>query len=173
VLTSITVTPDHINVAKGANQVFVAQGFDQFGQPIALGAVTWSSSAGNVSPAGMFRSSNFGQSIRVTATVGSISGFAIVNVVQTNLDSAFAWPVPFKPAAGHTLIHFDNLSPSSKIKIFTAMGALVKELSNDNGGTSVTWNVKNETGENVASGVYLFQIKATASEKRGKIVIIR
>ena len=41
------------------------------------------------------------------------------------------------------------------------------------GGWTVTWDVKNEDGDRVASGVYIYQIKNSFSEKRGKLVIIR
>ena len=37
----------------------------------------------------------------------------------------------------------------------------------------VDWNVTNSDGDNVASGVYIYQIKNSFSEKRGKLIIVR
>jgi hypothetical protein len=166
------VVPNNISIGKDANQQFTARGLDQFGNLMTLGAISWSSTAGSVSGSGMFGSSTLGQSIRIIATSGGISGFAIVNVVQVSLDIAKAFPVPFKPALGHTVITFQDLAVDATIKIYTIHGELVAEIRSPLG-NDVTWDVKNSDGESVASGVYIYQIKAGPSEKRGKLVIIR
>ena len=82
-----------------------------------------------------------------------------------------ASPVPFKPSLGHNSIRFSNLAGDATIKIFTITGELVKEIRTSN--ASYDWEVKNQDGAAVASGVYLYQIKNAESEKRGKLVIIR
>ena len=61
----------------------------------------------------------------------------------------------------------------STIKIYTITGELVQLLQTDANADPVQWNVKNKSGDNVASGVYIYQIKNSFSEKRGKLVIIR
>jgi hypothetical protein len=66
-----------------------------------------------------------------------------------------------------------RLAPDAKVKIYTIMGELVKELSDDDNDGTVSWDVKNKDGERVASGVYLYQIKNPYSEKRGKLMVIR
>jgi hypothetical protein len=53
------------------------------------------------------------------------------------------------------------------------MGELVQTLSGPDANGNIAWNVKNSDGDNVASGVYIYQIKNSFSEKRGKLVIIR
>jgi len=131
-----------------------------------LGPVTWKSDGGNVNASGVFRSNALGQAIKVTASSGTVSGSATVNIIQTQLDSAYAWPVPFKPALGHTIIHFSNLAVGSTIKIFTITGEMVKQIDTD---TDVTWDVKNLDGDNVASGVYIYQIKTPTARKKGKL----
>ena len=105
--------------------------------------------------------------------MGSVSGSAQVNIIQTDLGSAYAWPVPFKPASGHSQITFSNLATDSTIKIYTVTGELVKQLHNDGDVTFLQWDAKNKDGDNVVSGVYVYQIKNSFSEKRGKLVIVR
>ena len=53
------------------------------------------------------------------------------------------------------------------------MGALVQTLSGADGNGNIAWNVKNSDGDNVASGVYIYQVKNSFGEKRGKLMIIR
>ena len=97
----------------------------------------------------------------------------MAGAIQTSLASAYAYPVPFKPASGHTVITFKGLAPSSTIKIYTIMGERVKQLVSDSNGSNVIWDVTNDDGENVASGVYIYQIKNSFSEQRGKLIIVR
>ncbi len=92
---------------------------------------------------------------------------------MTQLDGAKAFPVPYKPSLGHTVITFSGVAPDTTIKIFTIMGELVQQLQSDSNGNNVIWDVRNKDGENVASGVYVYQIKNSFSEKRGKLIIIR
>jgi len=167
------VTPTNISIKIGSNQTFTAKGYDQYGNLIAIGPITWSSTAGNVSGSGVFKALSTGTQIRITATVGSISASALVTAFQADLDGAHAWPVPFKPASGHTTITFTGLGADTTIKIYTVTGELIKHLHNDGDVPSLAWDVKNADGHPVASGVYVYQLKNPYSEKRGKLVIVR
>jgi len=109
----------------------------------------------------------------ISASISQSAVYIIAGQLQTQLDGAYAYPVPYKPALGHTVITFKNLATDSTIKIYTIMGELVKQLHNDGDVPSLTWDVKNSDGDRVASGVYVYQIKNSFSEKRGKLVIIR
>lgn len=111
-----------------------------------------------------------------TVTVPAIakSGvYVLAGAIPTNLSASYAYPVPYKPSTGHTFIYFRNLAPDTTIKVFTIMGELVKELHADGTVDPLPWDVKNTDGDNVASGVYLYQIKNSFSEKRGKLMVIR
>jgi len=109
----------------------------------------------------------------VTAFITKSGVYVLAGAVTTDLGSSYAWPVPFKPSSGHTVINFSGLAADSTIKVYTIMGELVKQLHNDNNETNLQWDVKNSDGDNVASGVYIYQIKNAFSEKRGKLIIIR
>jgi hypothetical protein len=101
--------------------------------------------------------------------------FLLAGILPTSLSGAYAYPVPFRPSLGHTQITFKNLAVDSIIKIYTIMGELVRTLVYPNDGSGVVvWNpVTNDHGDNVASGVYIYQIKNEYSEQRGKLIIIR
>ncbi|HPP88394.1 MAG TPA: T9SS type A sorting domain-containing protein, partial [bacterium] len=86
-------------------------------------------------------------------------------------------PNPFVPNDGaNSGIIFDNLpANAAAIKIFTLRGALVteKSLNNTTSNKYYQWDVKNDAGREVASGVYLFVVTSPSGTKTGKFVIIR
>ncbi|MDR2192129.1 MAG: T9SS type A sorting domain-containing protein [Endomicrobium sp.] len=86
------------------------------------------------------------------------------------------YPNPWIPAdksnTHNGIITFAGLSPAGgTIMIYNSTGELVKKLSWDTG-SSATWDAKNDIGENVASGVYIWVLTQGGNEN-GKIVIVR
>jgi hypothetical protein len=67
---------------------------------------------------------------------------------------------------------FDRLPDSavSSLKIFTISGELVRSLS---GTGTIQWDMRNGSGQNVASGIYLYLLTANHQQKTGKIAVIR
>jgi hypothetical protein len=64
------------------------------------------------------------------------------------------------------------MSANSTVKIFTVSGRLARTLSAPGG--SVLWDLTNDSGEKVASGLYLTLITDNEGNKtRGKLAIIR
>ncbi|MBI4055695.1 MAG: T9SS type A sorting domain-containing protein [Elusimicrobia bacterium] len=109
-------------------------------------------------------------------TLSLQSGFdpGVSRPAQINLIRAHAFPVPFRPSQGHTQITFTRLTPQATVKIFTLSGTLVKTLRKQDGMTdAVQWDVRNESGEKLASGLYLYLIESDGSKKQGKLLIIR
>ncbi len=71
----------------------------------------------------------------------------------------------------HKPITFDQLSPGCTIKLFTTSGHLVRQLSTTDG--SAVWDMTNEKGELVASGMYVYLVTAEDGQTaRGQIAII-
>lgn len=84
VLTSIVVSPASPTVSIGGTQQFMANGFDQFGNPFSIlpSSVSWSSSnaaVGTINGSGLFSALAVGTST-ITATSGNISGSALATV---------------------------------------------------------------------------------------------
>ena len=96
-----------------------------------------------------------------------------VEVTSTNLDSARVFPNPWRSdKMSGSPVTFDHLTTNSTIKIFTVSGHWVTTLSAPGG--SVTWSLRNDSGELVAPGLYLYVITNTQNQqKRGKLAIIR
>ncbi|MBD3271187.1 MAG: T9SS type A sorting domain-containing protein [Elusimicrobia bacterium] len=111
----------------------------------------------------------------VTAQTSQLTVFVLMGSVFNNLNSAKAYPVPFKPTqnASHTHIIFSSLQPNSIIRIYSLSGDLVKVLNADANGTDIRWNARNSSGNKVVSGVYFYHIESPGDDKTGKLVIIR
>ncbi len=109
----------------------------------------------------------------VTAPVKSFSTFTAMATAATALSDAYAYPNPFKPSEGHTTVTFTNLASQCTIKIFTLSGNLVKTISESSGTGMNTWDVKNEAGQVLQSGLYFYVIKSPSDVKTGKLVIIK
>ena len=86
--------------------------------------------------------------------------------------SIHIFPNPFKPSKGDSFITFRNIPLYSSITITTLSGELVRELST-NTSTDVIWDVKNQEGKDLASGVYYYRINFPSGSASGKLAVIR
>jgi hypothetical protein len=136
-----------------------------------LSDVQWSSTSGNVSGAGAFASPSLGQNVRITATSGGKSGSAFATIISYDVSGAYAYPVPYKASFGTGIINFTGLGSQSSIRIYTTSGHKVFDIEVNT--PSYQWNVKNSSGQNVASGVYFYVIQSPESKKNGKLIIIQ
>lgn len=69
-------------------------------------------------------------------------------------------------------ITFDQIGAQAEITLFNTAGHLVKKLSTPTG--SVQWNLDNQSGDKVASGIYLYHCKdGQGRTRKGKVAIIR
>ena len=97
-----------------------------------------------------------------------------VTFVNANLSAVRVYPNPWRADkhAAHPSVTFAGLTIGTTIKIFTASGHLAKELHTD--GPSIAWDLTNDSGDKVASGVYLYVIADGQGDKvRGKVAVIR
>lgn len=98
--------------------------------------------------------------------------FIIEKLIPLHLN-VIIYPNPFKPDKGNKGITFSGLTEEVKIRIFNIIGELVREVS-VLGQTEWQWNTKNDSGEKVSSGIYIYIITNSVGEKvSGKIGIIR
>jgi hypothetical protein len=83
------------------------------------------------------------------------------------------YPNPYKPPEGHTEITFSELTENVRIRIFTISGELIIDRQIV-GQSSWVWDGKNERGEAVARGIYIYLItNSEGGKKIGKIAIIK
>ncbi len=89
------------------------------------------------------------------------------------LDQVRVYPNPWR-SDRHAArsITFDQFTVDTELKIFTVSGHHVKTLPRSS--DSVTWDLTNESGDRVASGVYVYQLKAEGGAKKtGQVVVIK
>jgi hypothetical protein len=84
-----------------------------------------------------------------------------------------AYPNPWRSDrhTGH-FVTFDRLGGQATVKIFTVSAQHVKTLQTT--GDSVSWDLTNDQGGTVASGLYLYLITTdTGAHLAGKLAVIR
>lgn len=90
------------------------------------------------------------------------------------LPAIVVYPNPCYPNKGQAEVKIANLpSQDSKVNIYTISGELVRTLDDDTEIISApaTWDLKNDDGEKVARGVYIYIF--SDNKKTGKIAIIK
>jgi hypothetical protein len=108
------------------------------------------------------------------------SAFGTPMAAAPDLSAVRVYPVPYKPNGGNPDqgdpsrgIIFDQLPADSTIKIYTITGRLVAELS-ASAGDSVSWNARNSSGQDAASGGYLAVVSSPGLRSVvKKLLIIR
>lgn len=115
----------------------------------------------------------------VTARTTHFSVYALKGSPSTDVSAAYAYPVPFDTAEGHTKINFGKVPAAPipsvcRIRIYTITGSLVKEQEINDGAGVWSWDVKTVGSQPVAPGVYIYVIENDDSVKKiGKLMVIR
>src|SRR5258706_5844409 len=94
-----------------------------------------------------------------------------VRLVPLNFSSVKVYPNPWRAdrTGGHP-ITFDFLPQNAAVSLFTVSGHLVKTLPTN----AAQWDLTNNAGERVGSGIYIYVIKTPDDEfSRGKLAIIK
>jgi hypothetical protein len=97
-----------------------------------------------------------------------------ISLVDTASAAVNVYPNPWRVDKSRNLpITFDGVHDGSTVKLFTLAGFWIKTLHASS--TSITWDLRNDNGEPVASGLYLYLIESSDGHKtaRGKLAIIR
>lgn len=105
----------------------------------------------------------------------------------SNMEHVAVVPNPYKGSAEWDLgpnqreIHFVNIPAGSTVRIYTSVGELLRVLtqnpSSSPGGTTgeLAWDLKNDDGRTVVSGIYLYTVNPPdgRTPKKGHFVIIK
>jgi hypothetical protein len=115
----------------------------------------------------------------VTSSNGSItvqppaSPAPVITNAATELSAVRVYPSPWRSNihTGHP-VTFSGLTADATVKIFTVSGRWVKSVSST--GSQATWDLKNDSGDTVASGLYIYLVTDSQGNKaRGKFSVIR
>ncbi|MCK4916513.1 MAG: T9SS C-terminal target domain-containing protein, partial [Candidatus Eisenbacteria sp.] len=76
---------------------------------------------------------------------------------------------------GQRRVVFIGLPEKAKIRIYTVAADLVRTLIHEDDESDIEpWDLKNDAGEEVAPGVYIFQVESEGlGSKDGKVMIIK
>ena len=68
-------------------------------------------------------------------------------------------------------VKITNLPGEATIKIFTVGGTLVRTLKKDDNMTSIDWDLKNDFGIPIASGLYVIHVNARFWDSEAKVFL--
>lgn len=92
---------------------------------------------------------------------------------QRDLSQVFTYPNPCRVGDGQNFIMFANLTQAATVKIMTLSGQLIRTLEEKDGNGGVSWDLRNEQGEMVATGIYIFYVTGQSDSKKGKLAIVK
>lgn len=123
----------------------------------------WQPSATSADPDSRF----FAKAVEPTG--GPPGNVALVGVVPNPYRATEAW----NPAGGNEL-HFINLPAQARIRVYTLAGDLVRDIRRaDPVRDFERWDLKNEAGRDVASGIYVYRVEAGSFSFQSRFVVIR
>ena len=108
-LTELVIKPNQAVVKVGEQVSFTCSGIDQYAEPFAIGAVTWSAAIGTVTPQGLFTASPTGGLDTVKAQIGPFEALAEVRITAEH-----EAPPPVHTAPGERVIRWRGNVPSQK-----------------------------------------------------------
>jgi len=124
----------------------------------------------DLGPVGFDTTYGFGRLSALTTIQAAQAGTRFVsNPVEPG--NSFAYPNPFNPNKGIpiTIALPESLgSDGLQIRIFTLAGERVKTLTDTN-----EWNGRNNDGNTVASGLYVYFAKTKGGQVKGKLTVLK
>ncbi len=95
---------------------------------------------------------------------------AVLSFNQASLRNVFVAP---NPAASAGFVTFFNLTDEGEIRILTITGEVIRTLPYHFTSGAVRWDLDNDHGRKVGSGVYLYTIKSSNERIWGKMAVVR
>lgn len=89
-----------------------------------------------------------------------------------DLTSVYPFPNPVNTKDAE-IVRFQNVPPEAELHIFSATGKRIARVENQGSSRIRSWYLKNDDGEKVAAGIYVFLVQGEGLLKSGKFSIIR
>ncbi len=70
-------------------------------------------------------------------------------------------------------IQFTNLPPECTIYIFSVSADLVKTLHHNSSNGTEVWDLRTESGREIAPGVYIYVVKSAGAEFKDRFAVIK
>jgi len=117
-----------------------------------------------------------GSDVWTFSTVANSTGGTIG---QDDIDMISVYPNPYlgfhdiEENRSDKYVSFNHLPEKATIKVFTLDGTLVRQLEKDDTGQFLTWDLANQYGYPVASGMYIVLVKTDFGEKILKLALVQ
>ncbi len=92
---------------------------------------------------------------------------------QADVSISHAYPNPCSLGSGCNAVTFTRLTMDATVRIYTISGELVNTIKKSSSIDSTGWDLRNSSGRQVASGLYIYIAEGNGTTKRGKMVIVR
>jgi len=112
-------------------------------------------------------------------SLGSTLAAIAASKLASNLVNAHVYPNPYKPNSNDgrfnaTSITFSQLTSHVKIRVYDIAGELVYNTEQDTPNGTLQWDVTNNRGSKLASGVYIYLVTDNNNNKaKGKFAVIK
>ncbi|MFC2103130.1 S8 family serine peptidase [Bacteroidota bacterium] len=122
------------------------------------------------------KSSMSSGNIEINSGAGS---YVVLTGFAKDLSDVYVYPNPVEIGAGTTTLTFANLPQYAKLIIWTIDGTKVAELEETDGNGGMDFNLMDESGNILGSGIYFYRIvmldesNNETDEKLGKFAIVR
>ena len=155
---------------SGAGHAVVCVGYDETNpeEPYWIMLNSWGTTPDR--PQGLFRVA-MDMDYDCTFTVGTEHEYSFLwqtlavefDFPAPQLEHVIAYPNPFDKSRGHSDVVFTGLTTEATISIYTVSGELVRRFSNPDR-LSWHWDMRNELGEDVSRGTYLYVVTTPSGE---------
>ena len=98
---------------------------------------------------------------------------------ELNLEKVIFVPNPYRLSRGSQPMEFRNLPHRATIRIYNSTGDLIKQIDHRNNTSIQRWDGRNEGGEQIAPGIYVYYIETlregqvSKNSVSGKFAVIR
>ncbi|MCX6150196.1 MAG: S8 family serine peptidase [Ignavibacteriales bacterium] len=123
----------------------------------------------------LFSSASTGK-IEINNESGS---YILLTSYAKDLNNIFVYPNPVKLYSKNQNVTFANLTKSATITIFNLNGKKIKTLNENNGDGGINWDLINESGEIIDSGIYIYRVAVIDNQnnegeiKIGKFAVVK
>ena len=117
--------------------------------------------------------------IQAGTDVFSFSMSAPTVSASNDLSNVSVYPNPYygfhelESARNNKFVSMNNLPQEAEVKIYSLGGTLVRKIEKDDEGQFAEWDLKNQYGYPVASGLYIMRITSGDEEKIVKLALVQ
>lgn len=126
----------------------------------------------------LLKAENIYSSDGIKIVTGAGSSFGLI-FNSENLDNMYVYPNPYSINSNQDYITFANITRDAEIDIFDLTGKYLVTIKETNGNGGVEWDLKDENGNKVNTGIYIYKANGKNSsgtnvdEKTGKFAVIK